>query len=91
MPHTKQAEKRNRQSMARNARNRAVKKAVKIVVRDAIDAIGSGDAAKSTDALRAAAKRVDKAAAHKNIHKNKASRLKSRLAKRLNKAKAAAK
>ncbi|MFO0937040.1 MAG: 30S ribosomal protein S20 [Gemmataceae bacterium] len=89
MPHTKSAEKRNRQTEKRNLRNRLVKKNLKSSLRDAQDAIKAGDAGKTTAAINAANKRLDKAAAHKNIHKNKANRLKSRLAKRLNKAKAA--
>ena len=87
MPHTKSAEKRNRQTEKRNLRNRAVKKNLKASIRDAHDVIKAGDADKSKLAIVAAHKRLDKAAAHKNIHTNKANRLKSRLAKRLNKAK----
>jgi small subunit ribosomal protein S20 len=89
MPHTTSAEKRNRQNEKRNLRNRAVKKAVKLTIRDANEAIQAGDAAKIAPAINLANKKLDKAAAHKNIHKNKANRLKSRLAKRVNKAKAA--
>jgi small subunit ribosomal protein S20 len=89
MPHTTSAEKRNRQNEKRNLRNRAVKKAVKLTLRDANEAIQAGDTAKIAPAINLANKKLDKAAAHKNIHKNKANRLKSRLAKRVNKAKAA--
>ena len=91
MPHTKSAEKRDRQTDKRNLRNRTVKKNLKASIRDAHDAIKAGDAAKTATSIVAAHKRLDKAAAHKNIHKNKANRLKSRLAIRVNKAKAAAK
>lgn len=91
MPHTKSAEKSLRQIEKRNARNRSVKKVVKQSLRDAHEAIGKGDEAKIGTSINVANKRLDKAAAHKNIHKNKASRLKSRLAKRLNKAKTKAK
>jgi small subunit ribosomal protein S20 len=92
MPHTDSAWKRARQAEKRNARNRLVKKTVKKTLTDARDAItAGGDAAKTTAAINVANKKLDKAAAHKNIHKNKANRLKSRLAKKLNKTKAAAK
>ena len=85
MPHTTSAEKRNRQNDKRNLLNRAVKKAVKLTLRDANEAIETGDAAKIAPAVNLANKKLDKAAVHKNIHKNKANRLKSRLAKRLKK------
>ena len=91
MSHTKSAEKRNRQTDKRNLRNRLVKKNLKASLRDAQDAIKVGDATKTAAAVVVANKRLDKAAAHKNIHKNKANRLKSRLAIRVNKAKATAK
>ena len=90
MPHTKSAEKSLRQIEKRNARNRSVKKVVKQSLRDADAAIAKGDSAAIGNSINVANKRLDKAAAHKNIHKNKANRLKSRLAKRLNKAKAKA-
>jgi small subunit ribosomal protein S20 len=90
MPHTASAAKRKRQSDKRNARNRLVKKTIKKTVGDARTAIAGGDTAKTTEAILLAAKKLDKAAAHKNIHKNKASRLKSRLAKARNKAAKAA-
>ena len=90
MPHTKSAEKSLRQIEKRNTRNRSVKKVVKQSLRDADAAIVKGDAALIGTTMNVANKRLDKAAAHKNIHKNKANRLKSRLAKRLNKSKAKA-
>lgn len=89
MPHTPQAAKRKRQSDKRNAINRAVKKAIKKTVADAREAIKTGNA-KAVDAINLASKKLDKAAAHKNIHKNKANRLKSRLALARNKAAKAA-
>ena len=91
MPHTKNAEKRNRQNAKLNLRNRLIKKNVKSSLRDANDSIKGTDVAKTTAAVNLANKRLDKAAAHKNIPKNKANRLKSRLAKRVNKAKATTK
>ena len=90
MPHTKSAEKSLRQIEKRNTRNRTVKKLVKQSLRDVHDAIVKGDSAAIGTTMNVANKRLDKAAAHKNIHKNKANRLKSRLAKRLNKSKAKA-
>ena len=65
-------------------RNKAVKSELKTRVRNAVAAAGTENA---DQALRAAAKRIDKAATKGVIHKNAAARRKSRLAKRLNAAK----
>lgn len=65
-------------------RNKAVKSELKTRVRNAVTAAGTENA---DSALRAAAKRIDKAANKGVIHKNAAARRKSRLAKRLNAAK----
>jgi small subunit ribosomal protein S20 len=73
--------KRNRQNEKRHARNKAVRSELKTrvkVARDAVDA-GAGD---SGEKLRAAQKRLDKAATLGRIHKNAAARRNSRLMKR---------
>jgi small subunit ribosomal protein S20 len=79
MPNTKSAKKRLRQSEVRRARNRATKSTVKTHVRKVRELIEAGNLAEAETALRAAAKRVDKAAAAGVVHANLAARVKSRL------------
>jgi small subunit ribosomal protein S20 len=83
MPNTKSAKKRLRQSLERRARNRAVKSSLKTQIKKVNSAVEGGDAAATDSELRAAAKKLDQAAAKGVIHRNKASRLKSRLAARV--------
>jgi small subunit ribosomal protein S20 len=75
--------KRNRQNERRRLRNKAVRSEMKTRVKNAVGAAEAGDDT-STEALRQAVKRIDKAAAKGVIHKNEASRRKSRLVRRLN-------
>jgi small subunit ribosomal protein S20 len=88
MPNTKSAKKRLRQSLERRTRNRAVKSSLKTQIKKVLSAVEGGDAAASDVEFRAAAKRLDQAAAKGVIHRNKAARLKSRLSVRLKTAKA---
>ena len=90
MAHSASANKRIRQNEKRNARNRWRKRRVKGDVKTFLDAVHDGDAAKATDAYKAATKTLDQVAAAGTIHKNAAARTKSRLAKRLNAMKAGA-
>jgi small subunit ribosomal protein S20 len=83
MPHTHTAKKRGRQSVKRRLRNRAVKKAIKIQVKNVVDAV-KGPADKLQAELKAAIKRLDKAAAKHVIHRNTAARRKSQLARLAN-------
>jgi small subunit ribosomal protein S20 len=83
MPNTKSAKKRLRQSLERRTRNRAVKSSLKTQIKKVLSTVESGDAAASNDEFRAAAKKLDQAAAKGVIHRNKAARLKSRLSARL--------
>jgi small subunit ribosomal protein S20 len=83
MPNTKSAKKRLRQSLERRARNRAVKSSLKTQIKKVHSAVEGGDAAASADEFRAAAKKLDQAAAKGVIHRNKAARLKSRLSARV--------
>ena len=80
MPHTKSAKKQLRQDAKRRARNRTVKKAVKLQIRTVLQAAKDG----TVDTLRGefmkAAKHLDKAAAKRVIHPNAAARKKSQLA-----------
>jgi small subunit ribosomal protein S20 len=87
MPNTKSAKKRLRQSLERRTRNRAVKSSLKTQIKKVLSAVDGGDAAASADEFRAAAKKLDQAAAKGVIHRNKAARLKSRLSARLKTAK----
>jgi len=79
MPTTKSAEKRLRQNVARQKRNRAVKSSVKTQIRKVREAAEAGDVQKAETEFREAAKKLDQAGAHGVVHPNKASRTKSRL------------
>ncbi|RKH26557.1 30S ribosomal protein S20 [Corallococcus sicarius] len=81
MANTKSAEKRYRQSLKRRARNVNVRSSVKDAVKSAREAIASKDGTKTTDALKAASKTLNKAASKGVLHKRTASRRISRLAK----------
>jgi len=79
MPHTHTAKKRGRQNEKRRLRNRAVKKAIRIQIKNVL-AARQGPADKLQAEIRAAIKRLDKAAAKRVIHPNMAARKKSQLA-----------
>ena len=83
MPHTHTAKKRGRQAVKRRLRNRAVKKAIRIQVKSVLDA-SKGPADKLQAELKAAIKKLDKAAAKRVIHPNTAARKKSQLARLAN-------
>ena len=74
--------KRNRQTEKRNLRNRKIRSEIHTRTRTALNAIEEGDDAE--EAVRAAMKRIDKAAQKGVLHKNTAARTKSRLMKKLN-------
>jgi small subunit ribosomal protein S20 len=73
--------KRNRQTVKRQARNKAVRSELRTRTKKAIIAVDEG-AENTVEALRLAIKRIDKAAAKGVIHKNQAANRKSRLMKR---------
>jgi small subunit ribosomal protein S20 len=77
---TKSAVKRNRQAIKRNARNTAVKSAVKNAIKIARAAIAAGDQAKAKEAVNAANVALDKAATKGVLHARNASRRIGRLA-----------
>jgi small subunit ribosomal protein S20 len=79
MPTTKSAAKRMRQSEVRRLKNRSVRQEVRTQVRKVREAVVAGDVAKADAELRAAAKKLDRAATRKTIHANAAARTKSRL------------
>jgi small subunit ribosomal protein S20 len=73
--------KRNRQNERRRLKNKAVRSEMRTRTKTAVHAIeaGSDD---STEAIRAAVRRIDRAAAKGVIHKNQAANRKSRLMRR---------
>ena len=73
--------KRNRQTIKRQARNKAVRSELRTRTKRANSAIAEGDE-NSEETIRLAVKRIDKAAAKGVIHKNQAANRKSRLMKR---------
>lgn len=81
MANHKSAIKRHRQSLKRQARNRAVKTRIKNVVKAVRAAIQEKDMAKAQEALVTANSVLDKAATKGVIHKKNASRRISRLSK----------
>ena len=83
MANIKSQIKRNRQNEVRRVRNKAVRSELKTRVKNAVTAAEQG-AENSAEALQAAVKRIDKAAAQGVIHKNQAARRKARLVKRIN-------
>ena len=83
MANIKSQIKRNRQNEKRRLRNRAVRSEVNTRTKAAIEAAEYDDDETAAEALRQAAKRIDKAAAKGVIHKNTAARRKSRLAREI--------
>lgn len=84
MPIIKSAIKRVRQSAKRRSRNLQIKRAVHQDVRSLNDAVASGDAAQTTEALRQAISEIDRAVKKGVLHQNTASRRKSKLTKHAN-------
>ena len=74
--------KRNRQTVKRQARNKAVRSELRTRSKRANAAIAE-DVESAEDAIRLAVKRIDKAAAKGVIHKNTAANHKSRLVRRV--------
>jgi small subunit ribosomal protein S20 len=83
IPNHPSAQKRYRQSLKRQARNRAIKTRVRSATKQALDAIGGNDKSVAQDALRNAMKVLHKAATKGTIKRNTASRKIARLSKRL--------
>ena len=81
MANIKSQKKRNKTNAKAHDRNKAVKAELKTRVKRVDETVGSDD---NAEALRAAVKRIDMAAAKGIIHKNTAARKKSRLMKRVN-------
>lgn len=85
MANTKSAKKRIKITKVRTLRNRRVKNAVKIAIKDFMNKLNSGDTAAATEAFRNAVKVLDKAVTKGVLHKNNAANKKSKLASKLNK------
>ncbi|GAB3617003.1 30S ribosomal protein S20 [Okibacterium endophyticum] len=64
-------------------RNKAVKSELRTVVRNAREAIASGDKAQAEASAKLAAKKLDKAVSKGVIHKNQAANRKSAIAKKV--------
>lgn len=79
MPNTASASKRLRQGKVRQARNKAIKSAMKTQVKKVINLATEGDIEQAETEYKLAAKKLDKAGARGVIHKNAAGRQKSRL------------
>jgi small subunit ribosomal protein S20 len=77
--------KRNKQNLVRHERNKAVRSELKSRAKSAVTAAEAG-ADDVDERLRAAIKRLDKAASKGVIHKNQAARRKSRLVARVRQA-----
>jgi small subunit ribosomal protein S20 len=77
--------KRNRQTVKRTERNKAVRSELKTRTKNAAVAVEAG-AENAAELVRAAQKRTDSAASKGIIHRNAAARRTSRLAKKLNRA-----
>ncbi len=80
MPNIKSAVKRVRTTKVKTERNKTKRSDLKTTIRRYNEALASNDENKQ-ELLKAAIKKVDKAASKKLIHKNTASRKKSQLMK----------
>jgi len=74
--------KRIRTNEAARQRNKSVKSSVKTAIRKFREAAEAGDRDKAIELLRAASKKLDKAASKGVIHANQAANKKSAMAKR---------
>jgi small subunit ribosomal protein S20 len=86
IPNHPSAQKRYRQSLKRQVRNRAIKTRVRSATKHAVETIAAGDRNVAEAALRDAMKVLDKAASKGTLKRNTASRKISRLARRLHRA-----
>jgi small subunit ribosomal protein S20 len=89
MPHIPvhpSAEKRHRQSLKRQARNRLIKTRTRTAAKNALETIARTDPGAANQALRAAASLLQKAASKGVIKRNTAARKIARLSRRLHKA-----
>ena len=85
MAHHKSAEKRARQALKRQARNRSVLRRTRTVVKELRESIASGDAATASERLKLAERELRKAAGKGVVPRRRADRSVSRLAKAVHK------
>lgn len=81
----KSAEKRHRQNLKRNARNNSARSEMRTLIKGAVKKAEAKDFDAAQELVKAASKKLDKAAIHGLVHKKNAQRRISRLAKRVNK------
>jgi small subunit ribosomal protein S20 len=81
LANTPSAEKRNRQTQKRRARNQGVRTRVKSAVKQVRETLERGELAAAQEAFHVAARAIDKASSKGVVHRNTASRKISRLAK----------
>ena len=81
MANTRSAEKRNRQSQKRRARNQGVRTRVKSAVKKVRETLERGELAAAQVAFKDAARVIDQASSKGVVHRNTASRKIARLAK----------
>jgi small subunit ribosomal protein S20 len=86
LANTRSAEKRNRQTQKRRARNQGVRTRVKSAVKAVRETLERGELAAAQEAFKMAARVIDKASSKGVVHRNTASRKISRLAKAVAKA-----
>ena len=84
MANIKSAIKRNRQNERRRLQNRIYRGSARTQVKDAREAIESGNKEEATAEVAAAIRKLDLVATKGIIHKNNAARRKSRLMRQLN-------
>ncbi len=84
MANTRFAIKKHKQSEKRRVRNKAVKSAVKTLIKKAKSFITAGEKEKAIETVKLAYSKIDKAAEKGILHKNNAARKKSRLMKVFN-------
>ncbi|MCA8956051.1 MAG: 30S ribosomal protein S20 [Planctomycetes bacterium] len=81
MAHSKQAQKRVRQTVTHTARNKTVASSMRTFYKTLMAAVAAGDKAKAESLLPVAMKRIDKAAKSNVIHRNAADRKKRQVMK----------
>lgn len=79
MANSKQARKRGRQAIVRNAHNASLRSELRTAIKSVRKAIAGGDKKAAADVLRSASRIIDSIADKKITHKNAAARNKSRL------------
>lgn len=80
MANIKSQKKRNLTNLKAQARNKAVRSALKTYIKRVNEAVAAGDKAAAAEALSVANRALDKAASKGVIHKNQAANRKSGIA-----------